>query len=166
MFCVITYTSLLDITPQTEGSRVVMMLLIVISLAVLPSLIADALNTLRKRNGKQVYTTVLQINARIRLGRICLWVIKTFYIARWFISTRTSYRDIRRILEYGKRDFFTLYSTLFISSLNVKENTEPHLNVVFLDINRPNEESKYLERNSMWGHRIQFIHGSVLVSTD
>ena len=49
-----------------------MMLLIVISLAVLPSLIADALNTLRKRNGKQVYTTVLQINARIRLGRICL----------------------------------------------------------------------------------------------
>lgn len=40
-----------DITPHTEGSRVVMMLLIVISLAVLPSLLADALNTLRKRNG-------------------------------------------------------------------------------------------------------------------
>ncbi|KAI9470852.1 MAG: hypothetical protein EXX96DRAFT_490425 [Benjaminiella poitrasii] len=41
-----------DITPHTEGSRVVMMLLIVISLAVLPTLLADALNTLRKRNGK------------------------------------------------------------------------------------------------------------------
>ncbi|KAG0768811.1 hypothetical protein G6F26_000843 [Rhizopus arrhizus] len=39
-----------DITPQTEGSRIVMMLLIVISLAVLPNLIADALSTLRKRN--------------------------------------------------------------------------------------------------------------------
>ncbi|ORE05391.1 hypothetical protein BCV72DRAFT_209459 [Rhizopus microsporus var. microsporus] len=61
-----------DITPQTEGSRVVMMLLIVISLAVLPSLIADALNTLRKRNGKQVYAAVLQINVTVRLGRICL----------------------------------------------------------------------------------------------
>lgn len=60
---------------------------------------------------------------------------------------------------------FTLYPTLF-TSLNMKENTEPHLNVVFLDINRPNEELKYLERNSMWGHRIQFIHGSVLVSID
>lgn len=36
------------------------------------------------------------------------------------------------------------------------------MNVVFLDINRPNEELKFLERNSMWGHRIQFIHGSVL----
>jgi hypothetical protein len=47
----ITYIFLLDITPHTEGSRVVMMLLIVISLAVLPSLLADALNTLRKRNG-------------------------------------------------------------------------------------------------------------------
>lgn len=47
---------------------------------------------------------------------------------------------------------------------NQKENTKPHLNVVFLDINRHNEELKFLERNSMWGHRIQFIHGSVLVS--
>lgn len=46
---------------------------------------------------------------------------------------------------------------------HLQENTEPHLNVVFLDINRPNEELKFLERNSMWGHRIQFIHGSVLV---
>ncbi|KAI8088372.1 hypothetical protein BDF21DRAFT_334340 [Thamnidium elegans] len=41
-----------DITPHTEGSRVVMMLLIVISLAVLPGLLADVLSTLRKRNGK------------------------------------------------------------------------------------------------------------------
>lgn len=31
-----------------------MMLLIVISLAVLPSLLADVLNTLRKRNGKEL----------------------------------------------------------------------------------------------------------------
>ncbi|EIE81859.1 hypothetical protein RO3G_06564 [Rhizopus delemar RA 99-880] len=42
-----------DITPRTEGSRVIMMVLIVTSLAVLPSLIADVLNTLRKRNGKE-----------------------------------------------------------------------------------------------------------------
>ncbi|KAI7887274.1 uncharacterized protein EV154DRAFT_427234 [Mucor mucedo] len=44
-----------DITPHTEGSRVVMMLLIVISLAVLPSLLADVLNTLRKRNGELIF---------------------------------------------------------------------------------------------------------------
>lgn len=40
-----------DITPRTEGSRVVMMTLIVVSLAVLPSLLADVARTLQKRNG-------------------------------------------------------------------------------------------------------------------
>lgn len=49
--CMFLTGNKLDITPHTEGSRVVMMLLIVISLAVLPSLLADVLNTLRKRNG-------------------------------------------------------------------------------------------------------------------
>ena len=44
--------SLLDITPQTEASRVVVMVIIVTSLAVLPSLITDVLATVRKRNGK------------------------------------------------------------------------------------------------------------------
>lgn len=43
------------------------------------------------------------------------------------------------------------------------ENTEYHLSVVFLDINRPTEQLKVMERNSIWGHRIQFLHGSVLV---
>ncbi|CAO3664178.1 unnamed protein product [Rhizopus microsporus] len=116
-----------DITPQTEGSRVVMMLLIVISLAVLPSLIADALNTLRKRNDWGGYVSES---------------------SKPFILLVGSFRpeQVTEILD---------------GFLNT-ENTEPHLNVVFLDINRPNEELKYLERNSMWGHRIQFIHGSVL----
>ncbi|KAI9307677.1 hypothetical protein BJ944DRAFT_157570 [Cunninghamella echinulata] len=43
-----------------------------------------------------------------------------------------------------------------------REHAEPHLNVIFLDINPPSEELKLMERNSMWGHRIQFLHGSVL----
>jgi hypothetical protein len=43
--------SCIDITPRTEGSRVVMMTLIVVSLAVLPSLLADVARTLQKRNG-------------------------------------------------------------------------------------------------------------------
>jgi voltage-gated potassium channel Kch len=43
-----------DITPSTEGSRVIMMLLIVISLAALPSLLADVLNTVRKRSGNKM----------------------------------------------------------------------------------------------------------------
>ncbi|KAI9250362.1 hypothetical protein EDC94DRAFT_637064 [Helicostylum pulchrum] len=42
------------------------------------------------------------------------------------------------------------------------ENTEFHLSVVFLDINRPTEQLKQMERNSIWGHRVQFLHGSVL----
>ncbi|CAO3700020.1 unnamed protein product [Rhizopus stolonifer] len=116
-----------DITPRTEGSRVVMMLLIVISLAVLPSLIADALNTLRKRNewGGCVSDS----------SKPFILIIGTFH-----------QEQVIEILD---------------GFLNT-ENTEPHLNVVFLDINKPNQELKFLERNSMWGHRIQFIHGSDL----
>lgn len=116
-----------DITPHTEGSRVVMMLLIVISLAVLPSLLADVLNTLRKRNDWGGYVSESSMPFILLVG-----------------SFRPE--QVTDILD---------------GFLNT-ENTEPHLNVVFLDINRPNEELKFLERNSMWGHRIQFIHGSVL----
>ncbi|KAI8981829.1 hypothetical protein BDF20DRAFT_863480 [Mycotypha africana] len=116
-----------DITPHTEGSRVVMMMLIVISLAVLPTLLADVLNTFRKRNDWGGYVSVSSMP---------------------FILIVGSFRpeQVTEILD---------------GFLNV-ENTQPHLNVVFLDINRPNEELKFLERNSMWGHRIQFIHGTVL----
>ncbi|KAI9281997.1 hypothetical protein BY458DRAFT_498627 [Sporodiniella umbellata] len=116
-----------DITPQTEGSRVVMMLLIVISLAVLPSLIADALSTLRKRNDWGGYVS----------------------------DSSTPF-----ILIVGS--FRAEQVTDILDGFLNKENTEPHLNVIFLDINKPNEELKFLERNSMWGHRIQFIHGSEL----
>lgn len=66
-------------------------------------------------------------------------------------------RSLELVVENAiNKSFLLLFSKM-------QENTEPHLNVVFLDINRPNEELKFLERNSMWGHRIQFIHGSVLV---
>jgi hypothetical protein len=41
----------LDITPATQGSRIVMMTLIVVALAVLPSLLADVARTMQKRNG-------------------------------------------------------------------------------------------------------------------
>ncbi|KAI8643141.1 hypothetical protein BD408DRAFT_415336 [Parasitella parasitica] len=116
-----------DITPHTQGSRIVMMLLIVISLAVLPSLLADALNTLRKRNDWGGYVSESHMPFILLVG--------VFHP-----------EQVTEILD---------------GFLNT-ENTEPNLNVVFLDINRPNEELKFLERNSMWGHRIQFIHGSVL----
>lgn len=46
----------------------------------------------------------------------------------------------------------------------MQEHAEDHLNVVFLDVDRPTEDLKLMERNSMWGHRVQFLHGSVLVS--
>ncbi|KAI9257078.1 hypothetical protein EDC94DRAFT_522812 [Helicostylum pulchrum] len=58
-----------DITPHTEGSRVVMMLLIVVSLAVLPGLLADVLSTLRKRNGK-IYVNYLSLHNCLYLSLI------------------------------------------------------------------------------------------------
>lgn len=42
-------------TVQTEGGRVVVMLIILTSLAVLPSLVTDVLATNRKRNGEYIY---------------------------------------------------------------------------------------------------------------
>lgn len=77
---------IIDITPQTEGSRVVMMLLIVISLAVLPGLLADVLTTVRKRNGnrkKYLQTnnhTYFDMFGCIRLGRLGVRICKTIYI--------------------------------------------------------------------------------------
>lgn len=49
----------IDITPATQGSRIVMMLLIVIALAVLPGLIGDVSETLQKRRG--IYICELHI---------------------------------------------------------------------------------------------------------
>lgn len=45
----------IDMTVQTEGGRVVVMLIILTSLAVLPSLVTDVLATNRKRNGGYIY---------------------------------------------------------------------------------------------------------------
>ncbi|KAL0097216.1 calcium-activated BK potassium channel alpha subunit-domain-containing protein [Phycomyces blakesleeanus] len=116
-----------DITPSTEGSRIVMMLLIVISLAVLPSLLADSLSTLRKRQdgGGSVSKGTLPF----------ILIVGTF--------TPEQANDI-------------------LDGFLNREHIDTHLNVVFLDINRPTEELKLMERNSMWGHRVQFLHGSVL----
>ncbi|KAI8068368.1 hypothetical protein BC940DRAFT_238176 [Gongronella butleri] len=116
-----------DITPQTEGSRVVMMAIIVISLCVLPSLLADVARTLQKRN------------------------------------------DGGGHVSKGSLPFILIVGTLRPEQVNDilngfldREHAEPHLNIIFLDINPPSEELKLMERNSMWGHRIQFLHGSVL----
>ncbi|KAI7868459.1 hypothetical protein BDF14DRAFT_1793440 [Spinellus fusiger] len=116
-----------DITPHTDASRIVMMLLIVISLAVLPSLLADSLSTLRKRQDGGGY---------VSKGAVPFILI---------VGTFTP-EQVSDILD---------------GFLNA-EHTQSHLNVVFLDTNRPTEELKLMERNSMWGHRIQFLYGSVL----
>ncbi|KAI9009305.1 hypothetical protein CLU79DRAFT_806279 [Phycomyces nitens] len=109
------------------GSRIVMMLLIVISLAVLPSLLADSLSTLRKRQdgGGSVSKGTMPF----------ILIVGTF--------TPEQANDI-------------------LDGFLNREHIETHLNIVFLDINRPTEELKLMERNSMWGHRVQFLHGSVL----
>lgn len=46
------YCIIIDMTVQTEGGRIVVMLIILTSLAVLPSLVTDVLATNRKRNGR------------------------------------------------------------------------------------------------------------------
>ncbi|KAI9316871.1 hypothetical protein BX666DRAFT_205904 [Dichotomocladium elegans] len=116
-----------DITVQTEAGRVVVMLIILTSLAVLPSLVADVLETMRKRN---------EGGGHVTSG------------AMPFILIAGSFRldQVNEILD---------------GFLN-RENVESHLNVVFLDISKPPDDLKLLERNSIWGHRIQFLHGSVL----
>ena len=43
---------LLDITPSASSSRIVIILLILITVAVIPSLISDLLDTMQKRDGK------------------------------------------------------------------------------------------------------------------
>ncbi|CAO3626501.1 unnamed protein product [Cunninghamella blakesleeana] len=116
-----------DITPRTEGSRVVMMTLIVVSLAILPNLLADVARTLQKRNDGG--------------GHVSKGSLPFILIVGSFTPTQ-----VNEILN-GFLD---------------REHAEPHLNVIFLDINPPSEELKLMERNSMWGHRIQFLHGSVL----
>ncbi|CAO3617854.1 unnamed protein product [Cunninghamella echinulata] len=116
-----------DITPRTEGSRVVMMTLIVVALAILPNLLADVARTLQKRNDGG--------------GHVSKGSLPFILIVGSFTPGQ-----VNDILD-GFLD---------------REHAEPHLNVIFLDINPPSEELKLMERNSMWGHRIQFLHGSVL----
>ncbi|KAI8388327.1 uncharacterized protein BYT42DRAFT_559714 [Radiomyces spectabilis] len=116
-----------DITPTTEASRIVMMLLIVISLAVLPTLIAGVSETLSQENDG---------GGHIGKGSMPFILI---------VGTFTP-DQVNEIVDG------------FVNT----ENAESHLNMVFLDINKPSEELKLMERNSMWGHRIRFLHGSVL----
>ncbi|KAI7876619.1 hypothetical protein K492DRAFT_135059 [Lichtheimia hyalospora FSU 10163] len=109
------------------GGRVVVMLIILTSLAVLPSLVTDVLATNRKRN---------EGGGHVSSGSMpFILIVGAFRL-----------EQVNEILD---------------GFLN-RENAERHLNVVFLDINRPPDDLKLLERNSMWGHRIQFLHGSVL----
>ncbi|KAL7315601.1 hypothetical protein PS15m_004798 [Mucor circinelloides] len=117
-----------DITPNTQASRIVMMLLIIIALSVLPGLVTDVSDTLRKRKEGE--------------GHVSRGSTSPFIL---IVGSFTP-DQVVEILD---------------GFLNT-ENTEYHLSVVFLDINRPTEQLKVMERNSIWGHRIQFLHGSVL----
>ncbi|OAD70616.1 hypothetical protein PHYBLDRAFT_69548 [Phycomyces blakesleeanus NRRL 1555(-)] len=116
-----------DITPNTQASRIIMMALIVISLAVLPSLITGVLDTLRKQSDG---------GGHVGRGAIPFILIVGSFTTEQAIAILDGF-------------------------LNV-ENAESHLSVIFLDNNPPTEELKLMERNSMWGHRVQFLHGSVL----
>ncbi|KAI7905603.1 uncharacterized protein BX663DRAFT_500307 [Cokeromyces recurvatus] len=117
-----------DITPNTQASRLVMMLLIVIALSVLPGLITDALDTMRKRKDGE---------GHVRKS-----------IAPFILIVGTSFTpdQVIEILD----GFFN------------RENAEYRLSIVFLDSNKPTEQLKLMERNSIWGHHVQFLHGSVL----
>lgn len=45
----------------------------------------------------------------------------------------------------------------------MQDNVDERLSVVFLDTKPLTDELKLLGRNSVWGHRIHFLHSSVLV---
>ncbi|KAI8637256.1 hypothetical protein BD408DRAFT_424858 [Parasitella parasitica] len=117
-----------DITPNTQASRIVMMLLIIIALSVLPGLVTDVSDTLRKRKEGEGHVS------------------------------RSSTTPFILIVGSFTPDQVVEILDGFLNT----ENTEYHLSVVFLDINRPTEQLKMMERNSIWGHRVQFLHGSVL----
>ncbi|KAI9254039.1 calcium-activated BK potassium channel alpha subunit-domain-containing protein [Sporodiniella umbellata] len=116
-----------DITPDNQYSRIIMILLIVIALAVLPGLISDVSDTIQKRKEGQGHVSKDAAPFILIVGSL-------------------KYDQVVEILD---------------GFLN-KENTQFQLNVVFLDNNRPTEQLKLMERNSIWGHRIQFLQGSVL----
>ncbi|KAI9470065.1 MAG: hypothetical protein EXX96DRAFT_588656 [Benjaminiella poitrasii] len=117
-----------DITPNTQASRLVMMMLIVIALSILPGLIGDVLDTLRKRKDGEGH-----VNKNI----------SPFIL---IVGSSFTQDQVVEILD---------------GFLN-RENAEYRLSIVFLDSNRPTEQLKSMERNSIWGHYVQFLHGSVL----
>ncbi|CAO3703026.1 unnamed protein product [Rhizopus stolonifer] len=116
-----------DITPDNQCSRIIMILLIIISLAVLPGLISDVSDTLHKRKEGQGHVS--------KGSTPFILIVGSF-----------KFDQVVEILD---------------GFLN-KESTQFHLNVVFLDSNQPTEQLKMMERNSIWGHRVQFLQGSVL----
>ncbi|KAI8884052.1 voltage-gated potassium channel [Backusella circina FSU 941] len=116
-----------EITPNTEASRIVMMLLIILALAVLPGLLSDVSETIRKHKDGE--------------GHV-------------------SKNAIPFILIVGS--FTPDQATEILDGFLNTENPQNHLNIIFLDINIPSEYLKLMERNSIWGHRVKFLHGSVL----
>ncbi|CAO3628322.1 unnamed protein product [Cunninghamella echinulata] len=116
-----------DITPTTSSGRTVIILFIGISLSVMPGLIADLMETIKKKNDGG--------------GHVQKSAVPFILIIGSFIP-----EQVNDILD---------------GFLN-KENSENHLSVVFLAINSLTEELKLLERNSIWGHRIQILQASTL----
>ncbi|ORZ09574.1 calcium-activated BK potassium channel alpha subunit-domain-containing protein [Absidia repens] len=114
------------------GGRIIIILLIGSSLSIIPALIADLLDTIRKKN----------------YGGGC---IKDESIPFILIIGTFTPEQVNDILDG------------FLS----REISETHLSVVFLVVNSSlTEDLKMMERNSIWGHRIQFLHGSTLVWTN
>ncbi|KAI8979379.1 hypothetical protein BDF20DRAFT_974315 [Mycotypha africana] len=128
-----------DISPSTPQSRIVMMLLIIMTVSVLPGLVTDVVDTLGKRKDLSE-------------------LVSEYLEGEGHVSRNTA----PFILIVGS--FTPDQAIELLDGFLNAESTQCHLSVVFLDINRPTEQLKALERNSIWGHRVQFLHGSVLVT--
>ncbi|KAI9489910.1 hypothetical protein BDB00DRAFT_875878 [Zychaea mexicana] len=116
-----------DITPAASISRVVIMLLILITVAVIPSLVSDFIETLQKRDAE---------------GSVVVKGAEPF------------------ILIVGSFTAEQAKDTLD-GFLNM-DNIDGKLSVVFLDTKPLTDDLKLLGRNSVWGHRIQFLHSACL----
>ncbi|KAI7878308.1 hypothetical protein K492DRAFT_132936 [Lichtheimia hyalospora FSU 10163] len=100
--------------------------------SVIPSLISDLLDTMQKRDGKSRSMSCGQI---IKDADPFILIVGTFTV------------------QQAKETLDGFLNT---------DNVDERLSVVFLDIKPLTDELKLLGRNSVWGHRIHFLHSSVL----
>ncbi|KAI9246890.1 hypothetical protein BDA99DRAFT_609419 [Phascolomyces articulosus] len=116
-----------DITPIAATSRAVIMLLICITVAVIPGLVSDFMETMQKRDAE---------GSVVEKGTQPFILIVGSFTAEQAKDTLDGFLNM--------------------------DNIDGKLSVVFLDTKPITDDLKLLGRNSVWGHRVQFLHSTCL----